>query len=78
MLSAALPSLAGIVLVLVLGLLDSIACDARDSTSDGTSHAVCASRGQVTKLSASLLLLASSVLLTAGLLEGLEGMLVAC
>lgn len=45
-------------LALILGLLEIIARQTRDSTSHGTRHTICASRGQVAQLSASFLLLA--------------------
>lgn len=71
MLSTTLLSLSGIVLILVLGLLDAITGQARDSASYGASDAVRSSRGKIVELATSLLLLALEVLFTARLLERL-------
>jgi hypothetical protein len=71
-LGAALLRLASVVLVLELGLLGTVACEAGNSTAQGSRDAVGHARGIVVQLARSLLLLARKVLLTAGLLQRLD------
>lgn len=69
MLHPALLRLARVVPVLVLGLLDPVPSQARDSTAHRTRHAVADSRAEILQLAASLLLLACAVLFAALLFE---------
>jgi hypothetical protein len=69
MLSPALRRLASVMLTLELGLLGTVAGDARDGSSERASDAVTGARGEVAKLAAGLLLLSRQVLLSACLLQ---------
>jgi hypothetical protein len=68
-LRATLLRLANVMLLLVLGLLAAVARHASDSVAEGAGGAVRQARREIAELSASLLLLALEVLLTAGLLK---------
>lgn len=71
-LSAALLSLASVVLLLVLGLSTLVASYTSDGAADSTGDTVGDARAQVGELTLGLLLLALEVLLTAGGLEVLR------
>lgn len=70
-LGPALLCLASIVLVLVLGLLGTVAHQTCGGGPKRPGDAIASPRGIVTELAAGFLLLASQVLLTAGLLQAL-------
>lgn len=65
----ALLGLASVVLVLVLGLLGTIASQAGDSATDGAGDAVSDTRAEIVELTAGLLFLTGPVLLPPGRLE---------
>ena len=71
-LGPALLRLAGVVPVLVLGLLGAVARQARHGAAHGARHALAHPGRVVVDLPARLLLLARAVLLAAGLLERLQ------
>ena len=68
-LSTPLLRLAGVMLMLILGLLGAVSRQACDSTSDGACNPISCPRGEVANLATSLLLLSLEVLLTSGLLQ---------
>lgn len=78
MLSTALLRLAGVVLLLVLGLGSRVAGDAGDGAAHGARHAVCDAGAEVRELSLGLLLLALEVLLAALRLQRLLGTTLVC
>ena len=71
-LGTTLLSLAGIVLLLVLGLRTGISRQAGDTSTDGTRHAISNAGAKVVELTLGLLLLSLEVLLATALLQALE------
>jgi len=71
-LSTPLLRLAGVMLMLILGLLGAVSRQACDGTSDGACNPISCPRGEVANLATSLLLLSLKVLLTSGLLQVLQ------
>jgi hypothetical protein len=71
-LGAALQGLAGVVLLLIFCLGSRVARQASGGVADGASDTVRDARAEIVELALGLLLLALEVLLTTGLLEGLQ------
>lgn len=75
MLSTTLLGLANVVLVLVVSLGGLVTGDTGDGTAEGTGHTVSNTGAKVVELTLGLLRLALEVLLAAGLLQRLFGVL---
>lgn len=77
-LGTALLGLAGVVLLLVLGLGGRVAGDTGDGAAHGTRDAVCDAGAEVRELALGLLLLALEVLVSALALQRLGVVMLAC